>query len=308
MSDASWPENFEPVGLHGHHPVFDAFPAYEAPCNVPGVMGWDGSVFVAEIFSGIRPPDALRFRLEQVQLDHILDACVFEWIDLLESVMESSDTFRFAELGAGYGRWAIRAFRAASVAGIHPSRIHVLTVEADAQHSDWLLRNVTANGIPSSSHSHFDGAVSDRQGIGDFFVLQPGASDSRLQAQTWYGQSLVRDDNRWEGAKTKEVPVTTLSDLLQSSFDNETVDLIDMDLQGEELAVVREALPALRNVRKLHIATHSLLIEEHLHSLLLSDNWRLVRRYAPNSRVHTHYGEIEFTDGIMTWRNPRFDN
>lgn len=301
-----WTHNPEPVGPYGNHPVFDLFPAYRCSARAGGVVGWDGSVFTADAFLGIRAVEQLKFRIQQVQLDHLLDPSVFEWIDLLESARASSDNFRFVELGAGYGRWSVRAWRAALAAGVHPSRISILTVEPVPQHNEWLNANMVINEIPERSRIHFDCAVAAHPGRGEFFLRQPGALDKREEAQVWYGQSLVRDNNQWHGAYTQEVQIRTLTDILRHSYGDDDIDLVDMDLQGEELAVVSEAKCALRSVKKLHIATHSTMDDEKLQRELANDGWQLVRRYGPNSTTPTNYGVIRFVDGLMTFQNRRF--
>jgi hypothetical protein len=47
-----------------------------------------------------------------------VDEEYFEWIDLLTAATEAQGTFVFWELGAGYGRWSIRAAALARQLGI----------------------------------------------------------------------------------------------------------------------------------------------------------------------------------------------
>lgn len=69
----------------------------------------------------------------------------FEWIDLLSAVVQASDDFTFLELGAGYGRWSIRAAAAARQRGIET--VTLGCVEAEPTHFEWLRQTLFDNGL-----------------------------------------------------------------------------------------------------------------------------------------------------------------
>src|SRR5262245_47138001 len=61
----------------------------------------------------------------------------FEWIDLLESVVNARGSYSMIDLGAGFGRWAVRAARA--VQQFHGSMpCHVTAVEAEPTVYEWM--------------------------------------------------------------------------------------------------------------------------------------------------------------------------
>jgi len=84
------------------------------------------------------------------------------------------------------------------------------------------------------------------------------------------------------------------------------VDLIDMDIQGQELVVLEAAKNVLqRKVRRVHIGTHSTEIEDGLRDLFLSLEWQCVHDYGIGATRETPFGEIDFQDGVQGWINPR---
>lgn len=70
---------------------------------------------------------------------------LFEWIDFLEAVDKAVGTFRFVELGAGYGRWSVRALKAAEQRNLDDAK--AVAVEAERVHGECLVRHMQANCI-----------------------------------------------------------------------------------------------------------------------------------------------------------------
>ena len=99
------------VTVVDHHSVFGAF----SPRKVPTAEG-----FVQDSFLGTVRRSAIYEVPDQAEVGDN-DAVsfppfgeeYFEWIDLLESVVSARGTYTFAELGAGFGRWSVRAAFAA---------------------------------------------------------------------------------------------------------------------------------------------------------------------------------------------------
>lgn len=86
----------------------------------------------------------------------------------------------------------------------------------------------------------------------------------------------------------------------------DAIDLVDLDVQGEEFSVIYGAMEALNDrVRRLHIGTHSREIEENLRALLRANRWQCLRDYPCLQTNETPFGAIPFGDGIQTWINPR---
>ena len=80
-----------------------------------------------------------------------IDEEYFEWIDILESVSSAKTQYVMFELGAGYGRWAVRAARALRQHGAMPC--HLVAVEAEPQHFEWLREHFGNNGLDPQAHT-----------------------------------------------------------------------------------------------------------------------------------------------------------
>ena len=304
LDEGSVCENPEPLHeASGLHPSMLLLEPWSGPKPSDCIMEWDGSLYVKEC---LRSDDQDQLSASDFVSHTYPDANeeMFEWVDLLESIRDSSGSFTFVELGAGYGRWSVRAFNAAKKFGITPSNVRLITVEAEPLHSRWLHGNFELNGVPPDAHSHFECAVSDWTGQGQFYILPPGESDHHEQARTWYGQALVRADNRWEGAGTEIVTVRQLDEILSSLPEDTIIDLLDMDLQGEDSRVLESSTHTLSRVRKVHVGTDSVAEVERIFRVMSSIGWKLVRRYLPLRTTNTAYGPIRFVDGVMTWTNP----
>jgi FkbM family methyltransferase len=225
-----------------------------------------------------------------------VDSEYFEWIDLLESVVDAGDEYTFIELGAGYGRWVVNA--AAAVRAFGRSCYRLVAVEAEPTHVQWLAQHCADNGVESRSRFGtlriVDAAVTADGGSVEFAVGNPAG---------WYGQAVA--DGTWSPERTERVRGVRLSMLLN---DLTAVDLIHADIQGAELAAVAEAADVLDSTtRRLHIGTHGPDVEAGLREVLSGHGWRCLRDYAAFSRAETPWGEMRFQDGIQTWSNPRLD-
>jgi hypothetical protein len=105
--------------------------------------------------------------------------------------------------------------------------------------------------------------------------------------------------------RTIQVKMVSLKTLLRP-YDQ--VDLIDMDVQGEEYNVLHAAKEDLdRKVGKVHIGTHGpgRQIEKKLRVLFHEMGWENKYDFENTSRVETEYGPIQFSDGIQSWSNPK---
>jgi hypothetical protein len=110
----------------------------------------------------------------------------------------------------------------------------------------------------------------------------------------------VKLKSGWKSVKTRSY---ILTDILPAT---DRIDLIDMDVQGEELRVISPAIEALdQKVARLHIGTHSPEIEQGLRELLHRHGWKCAADYAGGRTNDTPWGPIEFVDGVQSWINPR---
>jgi FkbM family methyltransferase len=240
----------------------------------------------------------------------------YEWVDLLEAVVTARDSFTFLELGAGYARWAVAGAFAARQRGINDIRLGV--VEPEPAHIDMMRAFFSDNNIPEQIVDVYAGTISEDAGTSLFIVKQDVsvASEARewygqwKAPETWkpqgivpggyYGKDLLVYPNR-QGAI--EVEQFAASKLLKNYS---KIDLIDLDLQGEEFVVLYAAINVLnKNTKRLHIGTHAPQIEQGLREMLTANHWECVRDYACGTTCLTPVGEIAFQDGIQTWVNPR---
>jgi hypothetical protein len=101
-------------------------------------------------------------------------------------VKEARDSFVFVELGADYGRWSARAFKAAQQRKI-PS-ISCILVEAEPVHAKWAHEHMTYNG--ATDFRILQSAVGASRSKATF-VVENRQSDVPHDPQHWYGQALT---------------------------------------------------------------------------------------------------------------------
>lgn len=240
----------------------------------------------------------------------------FEWLDMLESIEQASETFVMIELGAGYGRWCVRA--AAALRRRPDCRYQLVAVEAEPVHFRWIHDHFRDNGIDPNAQDLIWAAVGAKPGFVPFWV---GAADG------WYGQAIaplgewppLPDVGARRRLKARSalgrppatssndrtvtwIPCVTLADVIAPY---PKVDLIDLDIQGAEYDVLASAIELVnKRVLRLHIGTHSPQVEEQLRQLFTTHKWQLVHDYPCQTTSETAYGPIHFSDGVQTWVNP----
>ena len=275
-------------------------------------MGFLGTLtrraFVEGMAGNFAPHDAPSFTPDYPAFDEEY----FEWIALFESVVDAGDAFTFVELGAGYGRWCVRAALAARTL-----RFQCVAVEAEPQHCLWLRDHFVDNGLSPADHDIRWAAVSGDPGLVAFATGQP---------DSWYGQAIrKRADTPYPSiAERRELMMRSVNGLPQQPSHVEQsiwvpcviipdllahyprVDLLDVDIQGAEVRALRPAMKALnRRVRRVHIGTHSAELEVELRRMFLDQGWVSIADYPGQATSVTAYGPIAFGDGAQTWLNPR---
>lgn len=298
-----------------HHPAITRFKPFQG--EVPGgyiLDGFLGSIVRQECTPGVADlePSIMSAPYPQVDEDY------FEWIDLLESVIASRGSYTMIELGAGMGRWSVRAALAArQFKPRMPFRL--IAVEADPAHFEWLRWHFLDNGIDPKEHRLINAAVSDIAGQVQLCIRGPAGGNCDLQPNEWYGQFLTKDmefasETEGEGVysgskvnvhqngwKSVVVPSVTLASILKDLW---YVDLVDVDIQGEELNVIAPAIDELdAKVQRLHIGTHKPEIEAGLRELLTSHGWLCQTGYSVGTTDETPWGRINFQDGVQSWVN-----
>jgi len=218
------------------------------------------------------------------------DTIEARWI--AQIIKESSGPgFTFAELGAGYGRWSV--YTTIYARETRPDLdVFIIAAEPEPTHFKWLREHLVDNEVDISACELYNQPVT-RQRICLFVTGHPAG---------WYGQTVLYGSKlphliphllRMRGIKL--VRGITLVDVLVG---HRVIDMVDMDIQGEELAVL-ESTPdtTLAKIRWLYIGTHSRDIEAGLRRFLSGKGWVCEQDIPLNP-------ENGFTDGIQVWRNP----
>ncbi len=294
-----------PSRLAGHHQVIERFGLWKGMV-APGF---------AVNFLGVKtrtcfyPPGLFSHPQEQFVTSEPppIDEEYFEWITVLESVAAARDRFTMLELGAGWGRWMVIAAAALRASGGLPYRF--IGVEAEPTHFRWLRQHLQDNNVDLGNCHLIQAAIADRDGSVLFQTGRPSE---------WYGQAIVVHPvgwrqrlRQWVGRAeaqrppegVRKVRAVSLTMLLRPL---DVVDLVDLDIQGAELTVLRPAAEQLaRKAKRVLVGTHSPDIEAGLRALFRELAWENLCDYPGNGVSQTPWGTIRFQDGVQSWINPR---
>lgn len=223
----------------------------------------------------------------------------FEYIDIFEAILAAEHEFTMVELGAGYGRWLVRAV--AALRQIKDIPYKLIAVEAEPQHFDWLVQHFRCNGIDPEKHFLINKAVSSHDGEVWFTVGDPVKH---------YGQAIVDSDFYYcpdfPTQRAERMPCVSLKTVL-SGYD--LVDIIDIDIQGAEFEVLYSAREEIcKKVKRIHIGTHSKDIEQNLRCMFNEIRWVNNYDYSLDTESETEYGLTHFYDGVQSWINPILSN
>jgi hypothetical protein len=101
------------------------------------------------------------------------------------------------------------------------------------------------------------------------------------------------------------VPSVSLKDL---TADLPCVDFLDMDIEGQELPLIRSSIEEMdTRVKRVHVGTHSTGIEAELRQIFCQHGWRCLQDYPISTRTETPWGPVDFGNGVQSWLNTRFD-
>jgi hypothetical protein len=161
--------------------------------------------------------------------------------------------------------------------------------------------------------SVIEGAISYSAEPVPFLVGQPAGPST---AASWYGQALAweRDgapQGTYHGKQVRRAAsgyqhiVVDAVTFEQAADGLGVIDIVDMDLQGAEIDVIRHSLGTLsETVRRVHIGTHSREIDDEMRELFITAGWKNVWDFQIGTTVSTEFGPITFGDGIQGWINP----
>jgi FkbM family methyltransferase len=251
----------------------------------------------------------------------------FEFASLYDAVLAAKDRFTMVELGGGYASRCVDA--QAALRRYNPLPASFVVVEAEPVHFEWAKRHMRANGIDPDEHWLINAAVSDSAdpvlflvGEGLYYNCIVTAKDAVDLCSEIEGigklQSALRNMMS-TGQLGIEIPFTSkagrhihdmkyvsarpLADVLQPL---DTVDLLDVDIQGAEIMVLPPAISALNaKVKRLHLGTHGLEVHKFMWDMFFEAEWLCEYDYPPASEIETEWGNFSTSDGILAFVNPR---
>lgn len=227
-----------------------------------------------------------------------------EWIDVLEAVIKSEDSFTMLELGAGYGRWLVNA--GAALRQLKPELPMLLVgVEAEPNHFAWMAEHLKANGFDPAAHRLVSAAVSNDDSRGLFRMGKPDECYAQYLVKTHPDRGLRRLLRQiYVRFFHDHITVSTVS-IKTLLRDLQRVDLVDVDVQGAEYRAIAPAIQELgQKVRRIHIGTHHPEIQKDLRTLFLEAGWHNLFDYSSCSTSTTPWGKVTFMDGVQSWVNP----
>lgn len=233
-----------------------------------------------------------------------------EFNSLLWAVETSGEKFTVAEMGAGFGIWALRG---ASAARNIDKKFEIIAVEGEITHYEWLIEHCTNNDIKPKDHELLHGVV----GASDGFCLFPLASKPDTQ---WGLRALNVSEAEIENIEAsnrlmlnangtyslKKHPQLEYASAKSYSVEklikkHKIVDFMHFDIQGSELDAITANIESInKKVRMMYIATHSTAIEDGMRVLLADHGWTKWYDEPQKMRPNGYMG-----DGEQIWHNPR---
>jgi hypothetical protein len=249
-------------------------------------------------------------------------ATAIEWAGCLRAVLDADQEIVGVELGAGWGPWLVTLARAAQLRGIE--RIRLLGVEGSEVNCRYMASHFTDNGIDPKSHTLLHGVVGTRDGIAEF-PLQEGFGsraifkadrDPAIYPSAASGSSLRQSYRALRKAARalflKPAPHSHIAKVKLKAFSLatllkpfSTVDLVHVDIQGDECTVLSRAQDVLKEkAKRLVIGTHGRMIEEKLLNCLALNSWILESEESCQLK-QLDKAIVLLRDGCQVWRNSR---
>ncbi|CAD7955089.1 unnamed protein product [Amoebophrya sp. A120] len=256
-----------------------------------------------------------------------------DWLDSGEWRLRP---FAYLEWGALQGPWSVRVAkwidyfvrrereredvdqegrqdqepRDSRAGGVAPCRL--LLVEPTGHGVASSLENLALNDVRCESALVWQGYISaGSSGTGSERTEDEKEKASAVTNST-EAAPTAPPQRGWESwREAHEVP-----DDVVMMRDVEVIDLVDMDIQGQELYVIPRFLDEFADrVRRIHVGTHEKFVHKRLRAAFeshkymartYSQSWVFEQDYlGMSARGIEHYGNVLFRDGVMTLRNPR---
>jgi hypothetical protein len=235
--------------------------------------------------------------VEDVPIPANWHADMAEWAYAIRSAERASNPFTMIELGCGWACWLNNIGTVAKRLG---KDVHLIGVEGDEGHIQFARESLATNGFRPEEYSLVRGIAAATTGIA-LFPRQEFAGGN-------WGLSPVIDASEEQRAAAassgqyEELPMVALADVAER---HPCIDLLHVDIQGGEVALIEGCLDFLRQkCASILIGTHGRDIEGRLFEILFADGWKLdIERPAIIRLVEGQ--PIVIVDGVQGWRNPR---
>lgn len=241
-----------------------------------------------------------------------------EYLSLILSLESDRTDYLAIEVGAGWAPWAVAGIVFAKRMGKNARGI---AVEADPVRAGWAMQHAADNGI-SALLVHGDAQtlpahIAAARDAAELLVVQAAcwscATTLRFPKLTDddMGGAVQADRDRtmdYRGAFIDHVDVPTVT--LEALLGDQVVDLLHVDMQGQELEVLIPGTELIeQRVRFLAVGTHNRYVEGSLMHHLLPREWALLLE-SPSTAVFdgVRPSLTGFTvqDGNQLWANSRF--
>lgn len=221
---------------------------------------------------------------------------------------KSQAHFCAVEIGAAWGPWIAAAGVMAKRNGI--SSVNLVGVEASKERFALMKKHLIENGLYREGdcldhEMRYDGILTRLfHGAiwtydGKIYFPESDISDMGAAAS----EIKTMEDYRDKQTRYNEIPCISFETLLDGLG---VVDFMHIDIQGGELALIREQITWFNScVKFLVIATHTRSIEGNLIDLLFAQGWQLHREKP--CQVHWYQANQvagkTFLDGCQYWVN-----
>jgi hypothetical protein len=324
--------------------VIKSFAAYQGPGATGYVIDFLGAKTRTSYISDLSTHGGV---VEGYPIPTNFHATATEWAGVLRAVLEAEKEIVAVELGAGWAPWLVTVARAAHERGIERVRLvgvegckahcsymathftdnglnpedHALLHGAVGVSDSVAAFPVSADpsavyGARAIFSGEADATVNRRIDLRSFI---PILGRKILRVVRGGINSVAHDMNRCQTGESKNLnslashpnsstlPVKcfSLATLLKPFT---KVDLVHVDIQGDESIVIRSALDVLKQkVIRLVIGTHSRAIEQELLDELAWQSWDLESQETclflqEDRRMHLRL------DGCQVWRNRAYDH
>jgi FkbM family methyltransferase len=282
-----------------------------APQGRPGfITDFVGSTTNTRFVNGL---DRLGGCVEGPPSPHNFHGSECEWVASLRAVeLAEGPHFVAIELGAGWAPWSVSCGLAAKRLA-HISSVFCCGVEADQDHHGFMLEHFGSNGFLPSEYDAIHAAVGAEDGYAVFPQVPDPSADwgarpiflpDRQQAET-LAAGPVRD---YRGATFDRCVIVRSLSINAILARYPRVDLLHVDIQGDEFDVLSNADDALLNrVSYLVIGTHSRPIEGKLIEHLNARGWTL--EFEQPCAFALEGSELPVrVDGCQGWRRSDLSN